>query len=332
MNRSRRDFLDFGVRALITAAGTRWAPAAQGGVTPEVAPEIGIDQLRKPLPVWDGVRGRAYRADVVVTMLGVPIFSRSGVGSAAAAIRESSAGGRKTVSIAFAGGSDAKRTHGLNYTGSTEEVMVEAGAGLMEAASFGYVTASSQEESFEDARRRVEGGKGYQHGSFVVVDELHQARQVRIRRALVPAGSGTNFGDLTARVRSQFAEASPAAREIPDAAVSATFLYSVLSAARSPERRVHGEYLHAGKRYQLDCEKTADPHTGAGLASKRLVTNAADVIKLSGQIHDLETRHNATFRVWMEAGNDLPARIEFSPRGYLRISLEFDASIANALA
>jgi hypothetical protein len=327
MKRSRRQFCVSAIRALGVVSGARYA---LGFGEAAVAPEIGIDQLRRSASAWEGARARAYRADVVVTLLGVPVFSRQNVGAAAALLRESSGSAHRTVSISFAGGSDPKRTHGLNYTGATEEVAVESGSALVEAASFGYVTATSQEESFDQARKRVEDGSGFGHGSFVVVDELHSPTGIRIRRALVPAAPAPNadFRELTGTVRSQFAASSPAERSLPDSAVSNTFLYSVLSAARSPERRYRAIYLHAGKRYQLDCDKASDPHTGAALAAKNVAGNAAAVVRLTGQIHDFETKHNSTFKLWMEEGTDLPLRIEFSPRSYLRISLEVDPANA----
>lgn len=340
-NPSRRSFCETAVRALAIAAGAGYAwaaneiaPEVPPEAAPEVSPEVAIDRLRRSCSVWAGVRGRAYRADVAVALMGVTVFSRQGVGSAATLIRESAANGRKTVSLSFAGGSDPKRTRGLNYSGATEEIAVESNSALVEAASFGYVTATSQEESFEQARSRVMDGKGYAHGAFVVVDELHSPSSVRIRRTLIPAPdmNRSDFPLLTREVRSQFAGAGPAEREIPDSSVSATFLYSVLAAAQSSEPRFRGTYLHAGKRYQLECEKSADPHTGAALAAKNLVSSAANLLRLTGQIHDFETRRNSNFRLWLENGSDLPLRIEFAPRAYLRITLDYDPALENTLA
>lgn len=308
MKWSRRDFFK---TALAIGAGITKLRAA--------AAELAIDRLRDSAS-WNGNDARAYRADAVVVLLGVPIFSRQGVGRAAARIRESVQSERRTLSLCFAGGSDPKRTHGLNYAGWTEEVAVESGAALMEAASFGFVTASSSEESFEQARHRVMDGDGHEHSSFVVVEERHLASRVSVRKTFLSTADapGSGFGPLTEHVRAQFAEAKPTEREIAVTApaVPQTFLYSMLGTVRSSERKSTTNYIHDGKRYQLDIEKNGEKN------------DAADgLTRFTGRIRALEARSNTSFRMWMKEGSDLPERIEWSPRSYLRVSLVFDPTM-----
>jgi hypothetical protein len=270
---------------------------------------LSIELLRESSAAWSAAQTRTYRADVLVTFLGVPLFSRRGAGSAVASLRECVQDRRRRVAVSFAGGSDPSRTHGVNYAGSLEEIAVESGSELSEAATFGFVTSPGQDESFEQARRRVISEAD--SGSFVVVDELHRSGAVRIRKATVsaPGGWGAPFGQMRRDVRVRFMESAPVGREfaMPGGAVPATFLYTVLAAVRWPERKSSFEYVHNGKRYALNSEKTGT--------------------RLSGQIHDMDTKHNSTFRLWFEEGSDLPVRIEFSPRSYLRITLERDAEM-----
>ncbi len=227
MNLSRRDFC---WRTLAAAAGIQAARASG----------LAIDQIRDPGCVWDREQSRAYRADVVVTFLGVSIFSRQGVGSAVASVREHAREDRRTVSLTFAGGSHPARTHGVSYSGSTEEVAVECGDATLEsAASFGFVTASQSDESFEQARHRLETGTT--GTAYVAVDELHRSSRVRLRRAVLPAPESWTKDrmGLVGALRSQFNQATPTEREMEYNApvVPATFLYAVV-AARHPAVKV----------------------------------------------------------------------------------------------
>jgi hypothetical protein len=295
MNRSRRDVL----RGILAAAASFRAPRASG------ASRLAIDEIHDPAAAWTRSSIRAYRADVVVTLLGIPIYTRQAAGSALAELRERSQDGRRTLSLRFAGGSHPARTHGVNYSGATEEIAINcAGETLESAASFGFVTASPSDESFDEARHRVETGTT--GAAYVAVDELHRASYVRVRRAVIATQQSwtADRDDLILGVRAEFARATPAEREIDSpTAVPATFLYTVLAAIRSPERRTSGAYVHNGKRYRLESEKS----------------NA----RLTGRIHDFEAGRTSTFKLWLDE-SELPLRIEFSPRSYLRISLEFD--------
>ena len=306
MNWSRRGFCEAAWRSLIAGLVIP-ASRAWGNTT------LAVDHLCGTCGSWSNLRTRTYRADVTISLMGVPIFSRQAAGSASARIREAARDGLRTMSICFAGGSDPKRAHGVNYCGSAEEIAVEESGALVEAASFAFVTASSSDEPFDQARRRVIEGNGKERGRFVAVDELHKASEVRVRKTFtsVPESPCSSWSQLTRHVRSQFTGDGVIEREIAVAAAPSTFLYSMLAGMRSRERNTRQEYFHNGKRYQLDCEKSA--HNG--------------LVRLVGRIHDLETRRDTNFKLWMEEGEDLPIRIEFSPRSYLRITLECDAAI-----
>ncbi len=306
--RSRREFCCLTWRALagFALAGTR----GDGASLPEV------DRLGATSSSWDSIHTRTYRADVVVALLGVPIFSRRGVGSAAASVCEYRVAGGKTTALSFAGGADPQRTNGLNYAGSTEEIAIESASRLETAALFGFVTAARSEESFEEARKRVLDADEAEHGTFTVVDELHSPSRNSVRKASV-AGSIFSCAGLS-RLRSAIRErmrnaeaaqkqyAAPADRALP------TFLYATLGAIRSEARQCAVVYAHDGKTYELSCEKSPAQH-------QTLV---------AGKLRDTQARRRTSFRLWLEPGCALPSRIEFSPRSYLRITLEHDPAIA----
>ncbi len=312
MNYSRREWCETICRMLAISAT---APATRGLAF----------EPRSEFP-GDGSRG-VYRADALVTILGVPIFTARGVGRAVSSVREEVRGNQRTVALWFAGGSDTARTHGFRYTGSTEETNVHDGRELIQSTSFGFVTTSQSEESFEQARRRITDGERDRQ-PFVVVEEVHGANCVRFQKAFVAAPElpVSGFRRLAAEVRSLFATADVSKREIAceTPGVPWTFLYTMLTVLRSADGRSTAEYRHEEKRYRLVAEKSRDARAGSAFLAKNLIRNPAAVSRVTGQIRDLEAAKTSTFRLWMEDGSDVPVRIEFSPRSYLRISLEAD--------
>jgi hypothetical protein len=286
--------------------------------------ELSVDRLHSEGSAWPTGQSACYRADVSVGLLGIPLFGRRGVGSAWGEIREQTRGERRHYALSFAGGADPARTHGIHYLGSFEEVAIEAESTLEQAATFGFVTVSSSDESFEQARQRVTDGNKGKPGTFVVVDELHRASSVRIRRMFVPAAGASwrELPRLDREVRAQFGDSAPLEREVRVSPKEGprTFLRTVVAAIRSPQPRCNFAYLHDGSRYILECEKQHES------------TGGADTVRLNGRIRDLDKKKVSTFKLWYAQGADPPVRIEFSPRSYLRITLESDPAIRSTVA
>ncbi len=273
---------------------------------------------------------RTYRADVVVAILGVPIFSRQEVGGAVAVLREASQSDRRLVSLQFAGGANPARTHGIHYFGSAEEVVVESRTEPLRAASFGFVTTrSSNQESFEQARQSLMAGNSHPAAAVIAVEQSVGQGKVRNLSATLPAGDVAwrdDWQELAKQVRSEFQQANATAQEANCPADALTFLFAVLRALRAPGKSSF-HYFHNAKPYRLECEKAADRHAAENFAAKRLTSAPDTVVRLTGQIHDLAKGHTSTFKLWLDHGSDLPIRIEFSPRSYLRIALEFDPAL-----
>ena len=302
------------------------------GITPIAVAqaELRIDRLRfeNALPLRT-CGSRAYRADVVVSVLGVPIFSRANVGSAFMALRECSSADVRTTSLQFTGGSRPERAHGVRYSGSLEEATVEQGSALAEAANFGFITASP-EEGYAEARQRVMA-KGTSVAAFIAVESIHRPGCVSNSKACVtlPADApAPEWRNLIGQVRSLFSTARLTSSELKVAGGTArTFLYSILAAIRSPESIYACDYVHNGNLFRLDCEKTADRHAADGLASRTMMSSAQRVIRVAGRTRNRANGRTSTFKFWLEEGSDYPLRIEFQPRSYLRIVLEFDPTI-----
>lgn len=261
-------------------------------------------------------RRRNYRADVVVTVLGLPIFSRQGVGSAFASVREASLDGRKIVSLQFAGGANPERTHGIQYFGSTEEVIQQNPGGAIAAECFGFVTARhNNQEGLEQARQRLVASGSNTAPLVTAVEERIEESKLKNASTTLSLNdfSFPDWQELPRRVRTVFQQSNAVIREAGFPSDASTFLYAVLTAIQNPGKGSQ-KFIHNTKPFRLDFEKAPDGRFGGA-------------VRLTGQIHDLTKGHTSTFRLWLEEGSDLPVRIEFSPRPYLRISLEADPAL-----
>ncbi|HYK18294.1 MAG TPA: hypothetical protein VEV37_09750 [Bryobacteraceae bacterium] len=304
---------DLGRVLLGALAVTKIPRRASAGVVPRLCVDRLLAGAGLPLP--DPVT-RRYRADVVVTLLGVPIFSRKNVGGAFAAIRETGEGSRKLVAIRFAGGANPQRTHGFKYDGSLEEAVLEDGSQAVQAAYFGFVTSSTN-ESYDQARQRIFAAQK-SRDTFTAAEGQHVPGSARCEKSSIslPDGPAHDVAGLNEQIRARFAESDRAAAELHTSGAATTFLYSVRTAVRAPEPRSTVNYVYNAKPYRLECERSPEPHNGAGT-------------RFTGKIHDLATRQVSTFHLWMEDPSGLPRRIEFQPRSYLRISLEYEPVGAN---
>jgi len=260
---------------------------------------------------------RTYRADVVVTLLGVPVFARKGVGGAFAALREATEGKRRLVALRFAGGANPQRTHGFKYDGCLEEAILQDGPTVPQAAYFGFVTSSSN-ESYDQARQRILARRK-SPDSFVATEGAHTAGFARCEKSSVslPGETAQDLSELEQRIRACFHDADRTAAELRTrgGAAAKTFLYSVLTALRSGDARSQLDYVHNARAYRLEWERAADPHRGG-------------VDRFTGHIQEVATRQFSTFRLWLDRQSELPLRIEFQPRSYLRISLEYEPADA----
>ena len=291
-----------------------------------VASTLKVDALLAQTPLGVATpQLRHYRADAVVTLLGLPIFSRRDVGAGFAALRETVEDQRRAIGLHLAGGSNPARTHGLHYHGSIEEVIVNHGGVSIEAAYFGFVTTSS-DEKFEEARQKFLAPA--KTPTFVVAEGLHRVGQVRCEKGSVsvPDQAWPDLTGLIQEVRSRFVSADRSTHElqVPGNAAAATFLHAVLIAVRSGKASSELDYIHNAANFRLNLEKAPDPHTGAVFAANRLAAGPNSVSRFTGHVRELATHKVTTFRFWLDDQSELPLRIELQPRSYLRINLEFE--------
>jgi hypothetical protein len=291
------------------------------------------------LPHWTSFR-RAYRADATLSVLGVPVFSRQDVGSGFVILREASQDDRKVVSLQFAGKSRPDRAHGVNDCGSIEEVIIEHSSAPVEAAYFAFITGAP-DDVLDDARQRGSQAPGADaaYTAYTAVDGLHHAGEARNNRAsvIVPDHAGTDCDALIRQVRTGFYTGrNLLERKLclgPDASrtVPATILYAVANAARVRTNRFDCPFVYNARQYHLYTEKSRDERAAGLFFAKNLTTRPESVVRISGQVCEPH-RLVSSFKLWMEDGAApaLPLRIEFQPRPYLRVSLEFDPALDRA--
>jgi len=253
---------------------------------------------------------RNYRVDVVVTFLGVPIFSRRAVGKAFCTFREAVNGDHRVIALHFAGGSNPDRTHGFKYDGSMEEAIVEQGASRSQAAYFGFVT-HSKDENFDQARQRIlDKTIG---GGYTAAQGVHRAGCARCEKASVSLpDQHRELAELIQQIRDRFPDSDRITTELhtPSSPAAPTFLYAILSALRSGQSRSEIGYVHNAKEYRLEWERSAEQSSGVSAT------------RFTGCVLSASAHRLTTFRLWLNNQSDLPMRIEFQPRSYLRLSLE----------
>ncbi len=274
-------------------------------------------------------RSITYRADAVILILGLPIFSRAGVGSGfAEAWMETDDDGGVSRLLRFEGSSWPERAHGLDRAGYIEETVRMRQGSLISARYFGLMTRSS-EQTAEQARRALAA-----HGpvlTFAAIEgaSLPESRESASATFDFPRGGGErnwpglldaahrSLGAASKRVSGNRAEAGG----VPEP----TFLYSLVCAMESRESRMKRGFVYGDRQMWLESEKSADPHVGRELAG------GAAVYRLSGNIRLPGGESLAVFRLWYEAGSIVPLRIDYQPRSFLRLSFVRDAQAARPL-
>jgi hypothetical protein len=259
------------------------------------------------------IASRTYRADALVTLLGVTIFRRSGVGGGQASLEETGEGVSLRRTLFFAAGSDPKHARGLNRLGWIREVVLGPASSPSESTYFGVLT-SSPEESLEHARKAVvdpPSGRAV----FSAVNGRNTAGHSRSAVTHFDFPSGAIWSDRTLieHAQSTFHE-NVVWRETswpksPDQ-TPPTFLLLLATLLKQRTRRSAGRYVYNEQEYLLELDAQQP-------GRDRL-------LPIHGKIRNLRTGYETLFRVWMEEASDsvVPVRIEYQARSFLRLTFE----------
>jgi hypothetical protein len=314
-------------RHLLSLTGGAMAGACLRAAIPES--RFQIDRLQSEHDFAPALNEfRAYRADAVIALFSVPVFSRAGVGSGVASFREGSDRSRRIVSMSFAGGSYPEHAHKLNRLGFIQEVVLESGDQPLEAAYFGFMT-SSPEESVSEAKKAL--AVSAETVPYTAVEGEAVGGQLRNRKTKIFLPSRLTFADwrgLRERIRAEFYLSDPATTEMPSP--PRTLLHCVSQAIRRPAGHTETSYVYNGRQYHLKLAKAPDPGAGAAFVTKGLAGSAERVHVLRGSIKGLLSGRITNFRLWAEDDPKrvLPLRIELQPRSFLRLAFEFDPALS----
>ena len=302
-----------GVLGILLAPVFHWFSLKGQALVPRPVDPEANDAARTAAP---GVRSRSaarvYRADAVILLLGVPIYKRAAVGSGKASIEQAGDGAAARRTLFFAAGSDPTRARGLSRLGWMREDVLGPAAAPSEISYFGVLT-SSPEESLEHARKSV-GDTTAGRSVFSAVSGRNSIGQTRSAITHFEFDSKAAWSDreLIGKARSTFdgvvnwrETSRPASQNQP----APTFLVEIVKLFGAPSERSSGRYVYNEQEYLLELERH-EPARGERL------------LPVYGKIRNARTRVETRFRVWLEDGPEsiLPARIEFQPRSFLKLS------------
>jgi hypothetical protein len=266
---------------------------------------------------------RHYKATAYITLLSIPIFSRSGVGFGFAGMDERTHGAQQSLSLRFLSGSTPERAHGLNRFGFIQENVEQQNRTLVAADYFGLMTASA-EESLNEAKAALQSPTGPQV-AFVAARAVidREKTSYSVRHMLLPSSyRGSNADQLLRQVQAEFAAplGQSEKTETLDGAAG-TFLISLRQAILSAGDEYQSRIVFNGKTFQFHAAKRLDAKTGAELQRAGLTASPEAIRQLSGVLRNEKTNEMSAFRLWFEQGsaNFLPLRFEFKPKSYLRL-------------
>jgi hypothetical protein len=248
---------------------------------------------------------RRYRVDATVLLLGIPVFSRQGVGSGYAATETGRSGSATALALQFAAGSWPERCHGLNRFGVMQEIHVERSGGAEAMAFVGLITPS-KEDDLDGAKKALRPPEGTMDVTVARGSTSEGRMRFRVGNATVPAHSDwTALAEMLDRVS---APPDTAPRETPLGG-STTFMQAMRWAALSGDTSFRCGFMHNGKQFLLE--------------TRRKLGAACE---MSGVIRTNRGAKSAEFRTSYAAGDQggLPIRIEYHPKSYLRLIFNSD--------
>jgi hypothetical protein len=270
-----------------------------------------VERIVRDHPLPTGLKqAGAYRADAAVLFLGMTILRRKHVGGGTLEFEETQKDDLRRLNIVFKAGSLRDRAGGLNRVGYIQEICLEDKIKLREAAYFGIMT-SSPEESFSDAKGAIDkqSKDGLRYTAIDGVNVIGRSRSASHQWIFPPEFDWSQCDALvsTALDRSRSAEKKWRQVDADAGATPGTFFYVVLRALRTEARRFEAKYMFGPERFRLSTEKNQE---------------ANGTTRLKGEIVNEVTGKKTSFSAWFPANTTLPARIEFQPRSYLRLSFE----------
>jgi hypothetical protein len=265
-------------------------------------------------------------------VLGIPVFSRCGVGGGFAEISRRDL--QSAVSLQFVSGSSPEHAHGLNRMGLIQEMVREDGSQPIVSSYFGFITANSEESVGQAKRALEESGKG-KRVPFSVAEGKTSGSEMSYSVYHVDLPSAYRWSDasqMLKEIREQI-QGLPVDRHTLDAAGTAgspvklrTFLYAMRAALLSKATKGDECVVHNGKLYRLTWSKSRDSKTAGELARAGLMAQNHELVRIAAVIRNLKSSDETAFSVWYDgsSANVLPLRFEFRPRSFLKLVFQAD--------
>jgi hypothetical protein len=241
--------------------------------------------------------------DATVLLLSIPMLGRSSAGEAFTVIeRWTGPGGRQAKVLRFGAGSIPDRARGLNRYGYMEEAVVYEGQEPKQAAWFGVITTTT-EESLASAKMAVQQGSvDTRYTTTQGIAQPHQSKGERLGVRLSGKHCWTEWDNVRSQILSNWT-ANPQKRERIDGSHSsgkAQLFLSSISAALEGQPGT-SFFWHNSEPYRLISQNKEN--------------------SLCGRIESLQGNNRSDFRLLMQPGNPLPAKIEYQAKSFLRLTL-----------
>ena len=257
-------------------------------------------------------QSRRYSVHASIMVGSIPIFTKARVGGALLSVEVSGTPQCGAVALQFGAGTWPDRLKGFNRFGITQEIVRTEQGRLTQSSYCSFMTTSREanlsqaEQSFRSSIDSMPLTVGYgQSTADGCTDSIdHESVPVTF--------SWSDCPKLMDELRGRKPAASPRSAQPSQRSVLPTFLYAVRRAILSGLPRTSVIYTHTGEIYTL----TTDRHA---------VSGSAEAV-ITGRISHEASRRETDFRLWMPAGSDeeLPVRIEFRAKSYLKLMLELD--------
>lgn len=249
-----------------------------------------------------------YRIDATITIFGMTVFSRKEVGWAGAEIQNKDG----KLRFQFSGASLPERTRGIKMCGHFEEVLELEG--VRRSQYFGFISAPMEAKpnqavlaGFEAPRKRKD--------TCCVVEGHWTPTEASFRKsyeAEAPEGTLDPAGEEFARAMRRELETKCSAGCLNGRMATKagyTFLSALLEAARPEKSRTRLTYHYGDTVLSLDAKSQRDREG-------------------NGFVVDAEARGKSPhrFQFHCDAPGQLPTRIEYHPKPWLKLTLEAQAN------
>ena len=251
---------------------------------------------------------RHYRVRAVITLLGVPIFTKDNVGGACA-MNEQSADGVSIIQ--FVSGSWPEKLKGFNRFGMVQEIVREQAGAVTESTYLSYMT-SSAEKNLDQARKSFSEQKASQSLSVAHGRAKPTSYASALDHLTVPSKyTWLDCPRLTAEIKDKLSPLNEAVADANQGAAYQPFLHTVRKAFES--KLSEQIFMHNAKLYRL----------------RTKISSVPEGLLMVAKIAEPGSNQESEFKVWYDPrdGSGLPLRFEFRPKSFLHLVFEQDPAV-----